>query len=1175
MALTSNFLKTQVDLPVFEMLRPAPAVSSAVSSTCTTDNGIFHVQHGRYIYYLIAAASFYRYDTWTDTYIQLSSPPITPLTWSSMSFAGAKGYEGKIIASPSSTTLQMAMPFANVGKTFDIRITDGTGKGQRRIITDVSTPVIHEWGAATAGSNLLLTDTNKTWQVNQWVGYQVRIISGAGTGQVRKILFNSATTLTFADVTKYLEDTNCNAPLITPAGSGSIYQIESSIVTVNVAFSPQPDATSRFLVESGGVYLATSLATAFYALAYYDILSDVWYIKTASSTIISATGTDGTLERCTENASIWDRGIATATGSDTTHLADATKYWRQDQWVGYYVRIFSGTGEGQLKKITGNTNTILAWAGAATTPDATSSYLIVGFDAGTCSGNSIADSAASASVTASAYGNVLTVSAVGSGALMQGAILKGTGLGAVLAFNNATSSGAVVTVGSTAGIQVGMVMVMISGTGTLVAGTVATVINVLNATTFTISQTPTLALSGTNVFMLGGGLGGQTAFTSGGGSGSGTTITVTSTTNLQVGMAPFVSGGTGSFAGGTIVTSIVSATQFTVDTAPAVGLSGATVVACFPQPVILGEQITGTSGSTGTYKIYPLQPVVASTTVTATGLAVLVDSTKSTWAVNRWNNLAVRITGGTGKGQVRSIQATIPGYLSVSPDWTTALDNTSTYEIQGDPDKLYLMLGGNASVYVQNLNADLLTTGRAETNGIAVGLVAQYADYSPIAISTGVYSNPTMTITTVNVHPLKTGMSVTISGDNGAGKALNNITATITVTSTTTFTYSVGAGSANMAAVAGQTTSSLIDASKNWTINQWAGCIVTYNTAAPTQTTGLATVFSELIIANNTNTLFFARVGTAPILGATRYVITQNHMSASKSAIGALDAGISVGNSNSTSVLGDFTKGFTSVATSCSSSGTTVTTTGNLKGLSVGMNVRVSGGTGAFISTTKVATLISDTQFTVDTLPTTTLSGATVEATFWMAGSLVGRRARIIAGPGQFQEWPLTGNTFQTLTMTAITTAPATGTSVYEIIPIPTRALGLKLHWIFGQTDSSEKGSFIYIPRGTSPQIDRLNLQTDTWEVVHMVPQVESLTTGTQWAYDGMDKIYIIVNGSLRMLYLDVNTHVIHGGMMLPYLIGTPIIGNRTEIFETQDGLRYLWTNRQSNVEAFRALLYW
>lgn len=58
----------------------------------------------------------------------------------------------------------------------------------------------------------------------------------------------------------------------------------------------------------------------------------------------------------------------------------------------------------------------------------------------------------------------------------------------------ATSSGSVITVGSTTGLVVGMSVSVVSGTGAFNSNTVVTVIN--NATSFTVSQAPSTALSG-------------------------------------------------------------------------------------------------------------------------------------------------------------------------------------------------------------------------------------------------------------------------------------------------------------------------------------------------------------------------------------------------------------------------------------------------------------------------------------------------------------------------------------------------------------------------------------------------------------------------------------------------------------------------------------------------------
>ena len=51
-------------------------------------------------------------------------------------------------------------------------------------------------GVATSGSATTLVNSAKTWTVNQWTNFQVRIVSGTGAGQISKIASNTATTLT-------------------------------------------------------------------------------------------------------------------------------------------------------------------------------------------------------------------------------------------------------------------------------------------------------------------------------------------------------------------------------------------------------------------------------------------------------------------------------------------------------------------------------------------------------------------------------------------------------------------------------------------------------------------------------------------------------------------------------------------------------------------------------------------------------------------------------------------------------------------------------------------------------------------------------------------------------------------------------------------------------------------
>lgn len=397
-ALTSNTLSKQVDLPTWEWTRFAPAVSSAVSSTCSADNPDFlQTEHGRYLYYLISATQFVRYDTWTDMYQQLSSPPVSPFNVSAMKFAGAYGPEGKVLAATSTTlTLPAISMEAMLG--YDVTIVSGTGAGQRRRITGVSEPTVHDSGVVTAVANALggitMTDTLKAWSVNQYAGYTVRITGNSGIGQYRRILSNAATVLVVGDSTQMnmrLNNPAIFAPAIAAtAGAQSAYAIESQVVTLDSPWAVTPDTTSVFRIQSGMIMLVSpnaATATApFYLTQLYDILTDTWHVLPTMTNIIAAAVSDISLERMSENASIWANGVATS--GTTTTLVDATMgveraAWATNQWANYWVYISSGTGEGQIRQIASNTGTTLTWASAGTAPAAGSRYLIIGFDAGT------------------------------------------------------------------------------------------------------------------------------------------------------------------------------------------------------------------------------------------------------------------------------------------------------------------------------------------------------------------------------------------------------------------------------------------------------------------------------------------------------------------------------------------------------------------------------------------------------------------------------------------------------------------------------------------------------------------------------------------------------------------------------------------------------------------------
>jgi hypothetical protein len=440
--LTSNTLTQQVDLPTWEWTRFAPAVSAAVSSSCAADNPNFlSTEHGRYIYFLIGSTAFWRYDTFADSYMQLASPPVALTSFSSMKLMGGMGPEDDVIAA-TSTTLTVPAVTAQAMLGYDVVIVSGTGAGQRRTITDVAQPVVADTGVVTTVTNtqgaMSITDSARAWAVNQWAGYSARIVSGTGVGQFRRILSNAATVLTFGDTTQQNKPYNnpaIFAPVpVTTAAAQASFTIESQVITVDSAWTTTPDTTSVFRVQSGIIALVTSAAAApFFVHQHYDILTDTWYIMPATNNVLVAAATDMSIERMSENASIWQRGRAT--GGTTTTLIDASHgvdapAWRTNQWANYWVFIFAGAAAGQMRQIASNTATTLTWGTAGTAPDTTSRYLIVGFDAGTAS------SGAAATLTDSAKSWPTN-----RGAHYAVRILAGTGAGQVrpIASNTATA----------------------------------------------------------------------------------------------------------------------------------------------------------------------------------------------------------------------------------------------------------------------------------------------------------------------------------------------------------------------------------------------------------------------------------------------------------------------------------------------------------------------------------------------------------------------------------------------------------------------------------------------------------------------------------------------------------------------------------------------------------------
>lgn len=1134
MALTNN-LKKQIDTPVWEWCRLAPGTSSLVSSTCTADNSLYHVTFGRYIYYLQAAATlasttaltgFFRYDTISDSYQLLAHPPIAPSAYSGMQFAGGQGYYGMVLSATTNTITAAALT-GQVLKGFDIRIVNGTGDSQQRVITGVSDPVIADSGtltAVTVSPQANVTDSNKNWTINQWVGYQVRFVSASGQSQIRKIMYNSSNTLYFADVAKFAENQFSWCPIITISGSaqvivaiGSVYQIESSVITVDSPWTIQPDSTSYFVVRSGAIWLVTSATN--YALQYYDVAADTWYIRNggSASSPVLAVGTEGSVVNSSENASVWDRGTALGGSNDTTHLQDTTKSWTVNQWAGYYLRIFSGTGESQLKKIDSNTANTLAWTGAATAPDSTSRYFIEAFEAGTLT--AVGAMTQTGVSTGTINGSVFTAGTT-TGTYYPGQILTGTGVQAsqillspsLACYTTGNSSTVNFATGnpSTLGITAGMLVTVFAagGGGVIPAGTT---VSSVTSSTVVMSAATTTALNGStlqfsSVAVL-------TACTTN--SLLSLYVTCTSTTGLYTGAYLTILSGSGTLASNSYVASVVDGTHFTLSAAPTVALSAA-VLQAQPYQTVLMNQLTGILGGAGTYMVYPSQ-MVASTTITGTGVGTVTDSTKS-WLPDRWNNYVIRIKSGTGAGQARQITRTLPGAVTYTSDagatssgkvitvtsttgmsvgmalnitagvgafapgsYVTAVNNSTTFTISDTPTTA--LSGGSTVVTGAPYNTLRVTPAwsTAPSND-SVYVIHGDNDKNYFSLAgnapTFIHNIESDMVTTGRL--LDSGVARGISAQMGdyLPVAVSSSVPVLPITSATG--YIVGTGVAttacsntgNIATITYTTAASAsIFQVGSWITVSGMTVNTTYNGTWQVSASGVGTVSFYSTTATGA-------MSGAGIIGQCNSVTLGGTLASG--AFASLGAGTTVTISGAVPVTyngtvtvscgaagttGQSYGGYQS-AVGATSSGTNITV-GDTTGLRAGMIPVVIAGTGTFAAGTVVTSITNSTVFVVNNTPSVALSGGAsvvkVTPSFaWAAGTVAGNMTTL----GVAQKVPqaiLSGS--RTASTTAVVLTAVANPTVFPVGSWITVSgcTPATYNGVFQVTASTTAGSFSYV----------------------------------------------------------------------------------------------------------------
>jgi len=178
------------------------------------------------------------------------------------------------------------------------------------------------------------------------------------------------------------------------------------------------------------------------------------------------------------------------------------------------------------------------------------------------------------------------------------------------------------------------------------------------------------------------------------------------------------------------------------------------------------------TGRIGTPYVTKVGTVSAtSRTLADSGLALTAD---------RYANHVINITGGTGIGQKRRIVGHTATTFSVTPIWDTTPDSTSTYEVIPNLDKLWMIAGGNASMFQYDVVTDNWSNAEIFDQGIAVNQTAKLSNWQPIGVTS--ITRIASGVVTVASTPIAAGTGYSIgdiltlsTGGAGAQVIVNSV----------------------------------------------------------------------------------------------------------------------------------------------------------------------------------------------------------------------------------------------------------------------------------------------------------------------------------------------------------------------------------------------------------------
>ena len=259
MTLTNNNLR-MVDRPVWEQLTSTQAATAA-GVACVDDGS-------RYIYWMFSAASFWQYDTWADTWMQLPSPPGGTLAAGScLRFVremGGQAANGEVFGS---VYAMIASGAAVVFYRYDI--------------------CTATWSAA-----LSVTNVPAAWGTDGRLHCPEPVLNAYQGSYHNALALNVVTTTAMAEISATTISVSA-LPLALPIGAvlnfgtvtapiWAVLTAAAAVAATSITVSPLvvavPNATSAYWYAD--MFLFGNAATVVYR---YNIASNAWVLTSANS----------------------------------------------------------------------------------------------------------------------------------------------------------------------------------------------------------------------------------------------------------------------------------------------------------------------------------------------------------------------------------------------------------------------------------------------------------------------------------------------------------------------------------------------------------------------------------------------------------------------------------------------------------------------------------------------------------------------------------------------------------------------------------------------------------------------------------------------------------------------------------------------------------------------------